>query len=285
MSLFKVGQEVYTKQGFIFTIRGFEGNMAFCAQHETVVDSESGDSYSEPGEQIVMLPVGELLEKQPEFFVPQYLQNHIARAERTLKSLVEEQTRTRNEIAELNKQRAQMRVDVNKFPDMIKRQLVLLQRHLDGEDLLMCYFQYGKMVLKRMSELKDSEGDLRLVSLYGSYKPGKGNKWLPLYDWTVHQYSDDSGSKERALVAGDEDEMRVRMREYLDAKAKAGLDLNVQELVAIRDFGVALHDRETLVISQWEKSQEKQREEQLRKQRERVLRDAKELGLNVGLPS
>lgn len=277
---FKEGQVVWTKEGVALTIDCISGEWAYCFAHAEYCDSE-GETWTDVSNLMVRKRLGELLHEEPKAAVPKYLQTNIDNAEKNLKMLREQGVKLRTENAELQEEQWKVKADMRKYPAHVVRQLELFEKHLAGDDLLVCWEQYGRVTMKRMSELTDGDGDLRMVSLLGKYGTSGANRWIKHYDWTVHQYSDDSGSKFRALVAGDEKEMLVRIREFLDALRKDGLNVDVRTLRAYKELGVELDEKELKMVAESDAAQKKQEKETREREKKRVREQAEKLGLKI----
>lgn len=275
------GQEVYTAQGNTLTVAGYLDNgKVVCFYHEKFTDEE-GETWTEPGEISAIIGEGDLLSDYPEVSVPQYLTSNIESAKRRIKHLRTQEGVIRDGINALQQTKWKMERDAKSYPDSVVRQLKLFERHLAGEDLLVCWERWGQVTMKRMSELKDNDGDLRMVSIYGNYSSRSTNKWISLYDWTVHQYSDDSGDKFRALVAGDEKEMFVRIREMLDEMSKRNLNKDERTLRAYLNIGVELNEAELAKVKEYDNRQIENEANSRVRELESLKNQAAKLGVSI----
>lgn len=275
------GTELYDKRGLCY---GFNRDLGEEVLVEILGLSWTQDCMGEPCEealegtgQFVVFSKDELWTERPKQLVPTYLESDIARAKEQVahwKQLADKARDTRAALVkETDKLKARIEKVSRKYP-----QLEYLCDFVEGVDLwIASWRQYGHFKLCKVSQLKGDYG-LRMVSIQTECRD---SKWIGLYDWKLHEYSDDSGNTYNCVIGRSEEECIKRLEEYLEKMAIHEYHWDVRVLQGMQDAGVTLPQKELDYIEKEKAETKAQLEKNRDYEKKRLLEKAKDYGLEL----
>lgn len=286
--VFKKGQDVWDKQGqqYLYGSVYENGHMVEMLAVARYYDEEGDEQDTDLERQgtYIVLAEDNIFGTEPKYVIPKHLQANIDYAESVLKHVQGQVERERKELEKVRGVVRATRMAGQALKERVGKvekkypQLGCLMDFVEGEDLWVAHWgNYGGFKIERMSELKGDYG-LRMVSLQTECRD---SKWIQTYDWCLHQYSDDSGDRRPAAVAGTKEEVIKRVEMFMEKASKMRLSKDSRVLQSMVEAGVNVGEfyKERLQKELEESDKRKQAERERSEQR--VAREAKNLGLKL----
>lgn len=243
----------------------------------TYVEEGEENTYTEPMNVFQWLSAEDIFTTFPVHRIPPYEARMIATAKTRIARLQRQLKETQEELFNVNSKVISAKV---RTKELTKRmpELGIMLDFLEGVDMtVISQGEYGNVILSKLSELKGNYG-LRMFSLNASLWD---NKWAKTYEWKLHKYSDDSGSKFSAVAGKTREEAIERLNGYLVETEKLNLEYSEGVLKGFKELGATLTEKQEKQIL----ADEAKRLAKQQAQKEREVNSALEILKRHGVTS